>query len=784
MSTQRSSWRNDARVVWAILAKDLREVIRNKNTLPILLSGLFIVAMYRGLPSITGGAVPTRVWIYDQGHSGLAAFLENSEALDVWAGAESLEKVEELLRESDVPELGLVIPADFDERLEAGEDVTLQGYLMSWVNPEDAAELTQTVEDEIARLLGRRVPVRTDGNLLHLLPDSTGPGLPAALGAVFLLTLIGANVVPHLMMAEKQERTLEVLLVSPANEVHVVIAKALTGMVYCVIGGTIALAVNHNIVAHCWLAILGIVCFSVFAIALGLALGAKVETRAQLSVWSWVIFIPMFIPAVLVLLEGLVPDGIIQVMRFMPTVAFCTVWRHAFAQPLAPLVPLLWLGYLLLWAVAALGIVVWLMRRRERDVEGRVKEVSRPPARAFEAERFVTDDPRQGSTDRAPTIGSSPLAGTHDPLPLLSDADRAPRSGRRIVWAIFAKDLREALSNKLLLSILIGSAVLLLNGSLLPLLIELQWKPSAVVYDEGRSTLVRGLMSQDDFRIRLAESREEFDETIAAGPGTWLGLVLPADFDQRTGDPAGIQLEGYVAHWADEGRVRQSTTVFEEQLGLAAWSTVHIDLEGHELYPTAEAGGQISISLLTVMIAITAIGAGVVPLLVVEEKESHTLDALLVSPARFSEVILGKALVGGVYCALATGVAFAFNARYTVHWEIVLLAVVGLAAFVVALGMLIGVLADNPTSAGIWATPVLLIILAPTVAQFFISPTWPAIVRELLPWTPGSVMINLLRLSTAGEVSTSLVWANVAALAGWAGAVYLLVGWRIRRLYR
>jgi ABC-type Na+ efflux pump permease subunit len=360
----------------------------------------------------------------------------------------------------------------------------------------------------------------------------------------------------------------------------------------------------------------------------------------------------------------------------------------------------------------------------------------------------------------------------------------APRSGRRILWAILAKDLREALSNKLLLSILIGCALVLLNGSVFPLLIELQWKPSAVVYDEGRSTLIRGLMGRDDLRIRLAESRDDFEETITAGPGAWLGLIIPADFDQRAGDPAGIRLEGYVAHWADEDKILETRTLFEEQLGLATWSMVHIDFQGRELYPTADAGGQLSINMLTAMIAIAAIGVGAVPLLLVEEKESHTLEALLVSPARFSEVVLGKALVGCVYCLLAMAVALAFNARYVVHWEVALLAAAMSAAFAVALGMLVGILADNPTSAAVWASPILLILLAPTVALFFMRPTWPAILREVLRWAPGSAMINLFRLSLAGQVPGRLLWGNVVALVGAAGAVYLLVVWRIRRLSR
>jgi ABC-2 type transport system permease protein len=772
--------------VWAIFAKDLREVVRNKNTVSVLISGLFIVVFYRYLPSITASIDPPRLWVYDQGNSSLGAFLENSTVVDAWAGAESWTKVEELLREADRPELGLVIPADFDRILEAGGEVTLQGTIMHWVSAQDAAELKQIAEDEIARLLGRRVPISTEGNLLYLLPESTGPGVQASLAALILLAMVGVSLVPHLMMGEKQARTLDVLLASPASEVHVVVAKALTGLVYCLVGGAIALAVNYSIVMHWWLAILGVVCFSLFSIGLGLALGTKIETRAQLSLWSWVIFMPMFIPAIAVLLEGLVPDGVIQVVRFTPTVAFSTVWRYAFARSMSPAEPLALSAYVLLWAVGALGVAVWLMRRRDRQAE-RGATVRRVAPASPQAGVLKALTPRGARAiqeisvqEEGGAIQSQGLAK----LRRLESVVASPRSGVRILWAVFAKDMREALTNKLLLSILVGTMILLLNGAVLPLLVEIRWRPAAIVYDEGRSTLIRALMGRDDFGIRLAESRQEFEDIITSGPGTWLGLVIPPDFDQRAGDPAGIMLEGYAAHWANEDKLTQSTAVFEEELGLATWSEVRINLLGHTLYPATDAGGQIALNLTTVVIAMTVIGAALVPLLMVEEKESHTLDVLLISPARFVEVMIGKAMVGGVYCLLAACVAILFNRQWIVHWDIVLLAAILSAAFTVALGMLVGVLADNPTSAALWVGPILLIVLGPAIAQFFASPTWPTIVHDVLPWMPGSLMLNLYRLSVAGEVPGSLLLANAAALAGMAGAVYLLVGWRIRRLYR
>ncbi len=213
-------------------------------------------------------------------------------------------------------------------------------------------------------------------------------------------------------------------------------------------------------------------------------------------------------------------------------------------------------------------------------------------------------------------------------------------------------------------------------------------------------------------------------------------------------------------------------------------SEVHIDLAGHVVFPTVDVGGQISINLVTVMIAVTAIGAALVPLLLVEEKETHTLDTMLVSPAGYGEVLLGKTLVGGTYGLLAFAVGFLINQHYVVHWDLALLAALLSVAFVVSLGMLIGILSDNPTSAAMWTAPAIIVVLLPTVAQFFVRSDLPALVANVLDWMPGTLMVNLFRTSVAGEVPVGLIATNAGALAGMAAVLYLVVNWRIRVLDR
>ncbi len=786
MKTKNTNWLVDARVVWAILAKDLLEVLKNKSTLSVLFSALLLVVLYRVLPVLARGQEPPRLPVYDAGASALVAFLENSQVFETRTGYESEAAMKARLADADLPQLGLVIPAGFDQALESGGQPTLQGYVMHWVTSEETAELKRTTEDEIARLLGRPVLINIEGNVVYSRPDSSGLGMSAAAAAAFLLTMIGVSLLPHLMVAEKQSRTLEVLLTSPAGEGHVVVAKALTGLFYCLIGGSVALVLNQNLVMHWWLAVLGMVCLSLFVVSLGLGLGVKIETRAQLSLLAWALFIPLFVPVILVMPKGLFPEAVVRVASFAPTAVFLNVWRYAFAEPISLGAPLLGLAWLLAWAVAGLGGVIWLMRRQVQGAEGGIRlqreastALAQGARRLFQPVAEALGRAGGQGAPRGPRSTESP-AGRN----VLAGRAASSRPGLRILGAIVAKDMREAVQNKLILSILLGTAILVLNGAALPLLLEARSKPSAIVYDEGRSTIVRALRGRDDFRLALTDSREEFEATITAGPGTWLGLIIPADFDQRAGEDGLLELEGYAAHWADAEKIRQWTALFEQQLGLAIWGSVRIDLAGHELYPAADARGQISINLTTLIMAVSAIGIALVPILLIEEKESHTLEVLLLSPARFIEVLAAKALVGVVYCLIAASVVVLFNMRWIVHWDIVLLATILCAGFAVAVGLLVGMLTDNPTAAAFWGAPLLLLVLLPAMIGFLVSSSWPVFVRDLIAWLPGSLMLNLYRLSMTGEVPSARLWAKAAALAALAGAIYVLVGWRIQRLGR
>ena len=776
---RRPRLREDARIIWALFAKDVLEALKNKNTIVVLFTSLFMVFFYRALPALATQGEPVNLLIYDAGNSRLVPLLENSRNIKLYTYP-SEERMQQFLANGETPELGLVIPPNFDQAIQAGETPGLRGYVLRWVNENDAEALRRAVETEIGALLGRPVPVELAEDRVDLLPESSGLGEPAAFGLAFVLIMIGVILIPHLMLEEKQNRTLDALTVSPASAGHIVVGKALAGLFYCSLGGITALAANHVLVVHWWLALLTVLIGSLFTVSLGLWLGIKIDSRAQLSMWSWVILLPLIMPIVFSLLQGLIPDFWVRIFSLVPSSVILQLSRTSFADPIPIAKTLLQLAWVAAAAGAGLAGVAWTLRRRDRETEaftgsGRQSLINI----AEESQNLFAPLLEKISRLRTPQR----YAGLRPSL----DGERAlrrpgPPSSLSMIRVIAAKDLVEALKNRLILSILLGSIFILLSGAALPLLLTSKNLPRMVVYDRGRSALLRTLAARADLRVGIVDSREEMESALVNAPNLAVGLVVPADFDQRAGGGASIALQAYFPHWANPERLSQRAAFFEEQLSQDSWAKVHLDLAGHAVYPPVDLSGRPLMLLLNLVAVILVIGIALVPLLMIEEKEAQTLKVLLVSPAGLGQVIVGKALVGMFYSLIPALVVMLFYRHLFVHWDVAILAVLLTAALAVAAGLLLGILADSPTTASMWGSLLLLLMIGSALLKLFTGLNLPPTVQSALDWLPGSAMLQLFSISQAGKFPPGLLWLNASALLAAIAAISILLAWYLRRL--
>jgi hypothetical protein len=105
-------------------------------------------------------------------------------------------------------------------------------------------------------------------------------------------------------------------------------------------------------------------------------------------------------------------------------------------------------------------------------------------------------------------------------------------------------------------------------------------KPAAMIYDEGRSNIVRSLTGSEAFWVNVVSSRQEMEHEVSVSPSTLLGLVIPADFDQITdrGDP--VALEGSYVHWADPEKIRLAKLPGSAMLNLFTASMAEVIPQG------------------------------------------------------------------------------------------------------------------------------------------------------------------------------------------------------------
>lgn len=355
----------------------------------------------------------------------------------------------------------------------------------------------------------------------------------------------------------------------------------------------------------------------------------------------------------------------------------------------------------------------------------------------------------------------------------------------RIVWAIARKDIVDAIKNMyILFALVLPVAMSLLLGVIFPSEEEVQTMTIAV-YDPDGSRLVSSLRGLPDTLVREVTSAEELEQVVrkdATG-----GLIVPAGFDAAV--IAGQQPDLTV--YLNRRRGGGELTVFQRMVEQQVWAVVGqpfpAKISWTDLgtpFGIQKPGGfqlQNYILVIFVVLGLAMVGTFMVPTLLVEEKEKHTLDALLISPARPAEVMAGKALTGLVYSLLISGVLIVLNRGWTGNWPMTLVALLLGSLFVVAVGLLMGGLFHTTNQVNTWASVVMLALMIPSWSGMFGN---PPTVERLFDLIPTHYMANLLQLSLVGEASLGRVWVDLAVLGGSTILALGAVLWVLRRAKR
>lgn len=345
-------------------------------------------------------------------------------------------------------------------------------------------------------------------------------------------------------------------------------------------------------------------------------------------------------------------------------------------------------------------------------------------------------------------------------------------------WIIGTKDILDALKNKSSRSNIVLMIGMVAFFYFLSVLRPFDKNVRVVVYDEGNTKLVlEAIMLEDGARysFQVSSSLPEMEQMMG---NQNLGLVLPADFDQTLASDGTPTLNGYI-FWADRMKVTGLEAKYSQAFSEILGRPVQVVIGQNIVIPGADADGMQTTVTYLMIYFVFSIALLLIPHLMVEEKQTKTLDALLTSPASPGQIVLGKALAGFFYILVTGGLAMVLYSAFIVNWVIALAAFLGFALLAIGLGLAVGSFITSMKQSGIWMLPLMLFMVVPPL--FYMAPNLKAGIRTALTWFPSSALASLFRFACSTGVTPAQVWPNLAVTLVSITAVFALVIWQVRR---
>ena len=223
-----------------ILGKDLRLGPRS----PMVLYGLLVPVVLTVLIQVVFGSLfdpQPRLGIVDRGDSEITAALAGADGIEL-SRLDDEEELRSRLAAHDL-DAGLVLSADFDDRVRAGARPPLELFVGGQARAADRIVLAVTALDLIRRVAGSQPPV------VVVVTALGSTALPIAARLTPLLVMYALMIVgvflPALSLAEERENgTLTALSVTPARLGEVVAAKGIAGFVLGAVMSLVTLGLN------------------------------------------------------------------------------------------------------------------------------------------------------------------------------------------------------------------------------------------------------------------------------------------------------------------------------------------------------------------------------------------------------------------------------------------------------------------------------------------------------------------------------------------------------------
>ena len=195
----------------------------------------------------------------------------------------------------------------------------------------------------------------------------------------------------------------------------------------------------------------------------------------------------------------------------------------------------------------------------------------------------------------------------------------------RIIWAITAKDITDAIKNKIVQGVLIGVAFMLLSSQALSLLLGLKDESTAYFWDQGKSTTIKEIVRSRELNFYPRGNLFDLQDSVSQSAEPVIGIVIPLNFDEQIAAGECIHLPAYYAHWPKPDAIAEVEIYFEENLSRFIGADICIDVDDHPVYPPAQGLGYPMMVAFGMVLGVMTVGLILTPYLIVDEKKlPHT----------------------------------------------------------------------------------------------------------------------------------------------------------------
>jgi ABC-2 type transport system permease protein len=364
----------------------------------------------------------------------------------------------------------------------------------------------------------------------------------------------------------------------------------------------------------------------------------------------------------------------------------------------------------------------------------------------------------------------------------------------RAVLAIARKDIGDAIKNRyLLFSLILPIGMSLLMQLLFPSQTRAEILQVAV-YDPGGSRLVQLLQKYPRVEIDTVKSEDEMIK--AASSAAIAGISIPDGFDAAVLAGQIPELYVYQNQKTDPSILSYFQRITEQEV----WQLAGIDFPASIHWdgaPLGDAGGTSGITsksgvqssfqvdryifVLMLVMSLAMTGSFIVPYLLVEEKEKHTLEALLLSPTGPLEVVAGKALTGLFYSFLIAAILIGLNQGWQGTWPVTVLAILLGSLFIIAVGLILGSAFNNIHQVNTWSSIIMIALMIPS----WLGPiSMPSYLEAIFRLVPTYYMSGSITRSLSGQATLANSWGDLSILAGSMLVAGAFVVWIMNRKAR